>query len=164
MATQRRKEKAPASAPTALPVGPGSSEKHGYEFGGPIGASLISFGLPFVCYAFAFLCNDVSGTPPPSLRDPGALFTAPLLSTKSGWQHGLDTLKRETGWPGVSGLLSTEAVLGTLAWYGWSLLLYVLLPAQEVEGTELATGGRLRYRFNCTLHTPLTSHDPTNIP
>ncbi|KAK3068987.1 erg24, C-14 sterol reductase [Teratosphaeriaceae sp. CCFEE 6253] len=153
MATQRRKDKAPATA--VEPIGAGKAEKHGYEFGGPIGASLISFGLPFVCYAFAFLCNDVAGTPPPSLLSPNKLFTAPVLSTKSGWQHGLDTLKRETGWPGVAGLLNTEAVVGTLAWYGWSLLLYVLLPAQEVEGTELATGGRLTYRFNCAPIPPL---------
>jgi len=148
MATQRRKEKAPATT-IAEPVGAGQSEKHGYEFFGPPGAIIISFGLPLVCYIFAFLCNDVAGTPPPSLRSPSALFTAPTLSTKSGWQHGLDTLKRETGWPGVGGLLNVEAVLGTLVWYGWSLLLYVVLPAQEVEGTELASGGRLKYRFNC---------------
>ena len=55
------------------------------------------------------------------------------------------------GWPGWSGLINTEAVLGTLFWYGLSLLLYVLLPAQEVLGTELRTGGRLKYRFNAFL-------------
>ncbi|KAK5130623.1 c-5 sterol desaturase [Meristemomyces frigidus] len=121
---------------------------HGYEFGGPIGATLISIGLPIGCYAFAFLCNDVSGCPAPALLDPIRLFTPPLLSTQSGWQHALSTLKTQAGWPGVTGLLSTEAVLGTAAWYGLSLLLYVLLPAREVEGVQLRTGGRLQYRFN----------------
>ncbi|TKA74416.1 Delta(14)-sterol reductase [Friedmanniomyces simplex] len=146
MTTQRRREKAAAAA--VEPVGAGKSEAHGYEFGGPIGAFVLTFGLPFVCYAFAFLCNDVSGCPAPSLLSPSKLFSSPALSAQSGRQHALATLKRETGWPGVGGLISVEAVLGTLAWYGWSLLLHVLLPAQEVEGTELATGGRLKYRFN----------------
>ncbi|KAK5125377.1 c-5 sterol desaturase [Meristemomyces frigidus] len=132
-------------------IPPPKEEEHGYEFGGRIGATLISIGLPIGCYAFAFLCNDVSGCPAPSLLLPRKLFTPPLLSTQSGWQHALSTLKRETGWPGFAGLINTEAVLGTLAWYGLSLLLYVLLPAHEVEGVKLRTGGRLKYRFNAFL-------------
>ncbi|SMR52141.1 unnamed protein product [Zymoseptoria tritici ST99CH_3D1] len=127
------------------------AEPHGFEFGGPIGASLISFGLPIGCYAFAFLCNDVSGCPAPSLLSPSKLFTAPALSNKSGFQHALDTLATEVGWPGWTGLLNTEAVVGTLAWYAISLLLYAILPAQEVEGVELSTGGKLKYRFNTFL-------------
>ncbi|KAK4541722.1 c-5 sterol desaturase [Oleoguttula mirabilis] len=129
-------------------IPPAKEEAHGYEFGGRIGATLISFGLPIGCYAFAFLCNDVSGCPAPSLLSPRKLFTPSILSTQSGWQHALGTLKHEVGWPGFTGLINTEAVLGTLGWYGLSLLLYVLLPAQEVEGVKLRTGGRLKYRFN----------------
>ena len=110
--------------------------------------------MPIGCYAFAFLCNDVSGCPAPSLLSPTTLFNPPTLSTRSGTQHALETLKAEVGWPGVTGLISTEAVLGTLAWYGLSLLLYVLLPASEAEGVKLRTGGRLKYRFNGeSLHT-----------
>ncbi|KAL9535889.1 Delta(14)-sterol reductase [Sphaerulina musiva] len=136
-----RSTRAPAAA----------EEAHGYEFGGPIGAALISFGLPIACYAFGFLCNDVSGCPPPSLLSPAKLFTPPTLSNKAPWQHALDTLKADVGWPGWAGLINTEAVLGSLFWYGLSLLLYVLLPAHDVLGTELRTGGRLRYRFNAFL-------------
>ena len=109
-------------------------EKHGYEFGGPIGASLISFGLPVACYAAAFLCNDVSGSPPPSLVHPSTF--------------SLEKLKQETGWPGFSGLISTRAVVGTLAYYSLCLVLNAVLPGQEVEGVELRGGGRLKYRFN----------------
>lgn len=109
---------------------------------------MISIGLPIGCYAFAFLCNDVSGCPAPSLLSPIKLFTPPTLSGQSGWQHALDTLKKDVGWPGFAGLINIEAVLGTLGWYGLSLLLYMLLPAQEVEGVELRSGGRLKYRFN----------------
>lgn len=145
-------------------------EAHGYEFGGPyahtphhshtrrvsantlclfsIGASLISFGLPVACYAFAFLCNDVSGCPAPSLLSPSKLFTSPIYSSKSGWQHAVDTLAKDVGWPGWMGLINVEGALGALGWYALSLLLYVALPAHEVNGTELRSGGKLKYRFN----------------
>lgn len=116
------------------------------EFGGPIGASLISFGLPIGCYAFAFLCNDVSGCPAPSLLSPSKLF-------ENGVGNALNVLAKEVGWPGFGGLINVEAVLGTFAWYAISLLLYVLLPAEEVDGTELRSGGRLRYRFNGMQHS-----------
>ncbi|KAF2172323.1 hypothetical protein M409DRAFT_50042 [Zasmidium cellare ATCC 36951] len=130
---------------------PAEEEPHGYEFGGPIGASLISFGLPVACYAFGFLCNDVTGCPAPSLLHPSKLFTPNPLTNESGWQHALATLKAEVAWPGFAGLINLQAVLGIAGWYGFSFLLYVLLPAQEVQGTELRTGGRLNYRFNTFL-------------
>lgn len=104
--------------------------------------------LPILCYTFAFVCNDVSGCPAPSLLTPRKTFTAPTLSTKSGWEHGLETLKKEVGWPGWMGLISLEAVVGTVVWYGGSLVLWALLPAYEVEGVELSSGGRLKYRMN----------------
>ncbi|KAH0134322.1 Delta(14)-sterol reductase-like protein, partial [Aureobasidium melanogenum] len=111
-----------------------TTQAHGYEFGGPLGAIGISFGLPLVCYIFAFFCNDVSGCPPPSLTNPSALT--------------LDKLKQEVGWPGVAGLLNTQAVVATLGYYTLSLALQTLLPAHQVQGTVLASGGRLTYRFN----------------
>ncbi|KAF2719456.1 Delta(14)-sterol reductase [Polychaeton citri CBS 116435] len=125
-----------------------AQELHGYEFGGPIGASLISIGLPIACYAFAFLCNDVTGCPAPSFLSPKALFTAPAFSRQSGFAHGIEVLKAEVGWPGWAGLINLEGALGTAAWYLLSLILWAYLPAQEVEGTELRSGGRLLYRFN----------------
>ncbi|KAI7159288.1 Delta(14)-sterol, partial [Hortaea werneckii] len=139
---------APKKASSAPSTSTQSAKPHGYEFGGPIGALFISFGLPIACYALAFLCNDVSGCPAPSLLSPTKLFTPPILSRQAGWQHALDVLTVEVGWPGFAGLLSLEAMLGALAWYGLSLLLYVLLPAKEVEGTELRSGGKLMYRMN----------------
>lgn len=99
-----------------------------------IGAALISFGLPIGCYAFAFLCNDVSGCPAPSLLHPSSLT--------------LEKLKQETGWPGFAGLLNTETVIATLGYYLLSVVLFAVLPGQEVEGTELQSGGKLKYRFN----------------
>ncbi|KAF1985184.1 sterol C-14 reductase-like protein [Aulographum hederae CBS 113979] len=120
---------ATSKAASAPPV-----EKHGYEFGGPIGASLISFGLPVACYAATFLCNDVSGCPAPSVLHPSTLT--------------LDALKREVGWKGFSGLLNTKALLAAIGWYVLSLVLYAALPAVEVQGVPLRSGARLTYRFN----------------
>lgn len=113
-----------------------------------LGATLITIGLPIGCYAFAFLCNDISGCPAPSILSPSKLFNPPALSGYAPTQYALETLKREVGWPGWAGLINVEAVLGTLAWYATSLALYAVLPAQEVQGVELRGGGRLTYRFN----------------
>ena len=98
------------------------------------GAFVISFGLPLLCYAFVFLCNDISGCPAPSLLHPSSF--------------SLEQLKREVGWPGISGLVTTNAVLGTLGYYLLSLTLYAFLPATKTEGTVLRNGSRLKYRFN----------------
>ncbi|KAI4946503.1 Delta(14)-sterol reductase [Alternaria rosae] len=111
-----------------------AEEPHGYEFLGPPGAFIISFGLPVLVYVFTFLCNDISGCPAPVLLHP--------------YSFTLEQLKKEVGWTGFSGLLNTQAFIGTLAYYFLSLFLYRFLPGQEVEGTELRSGGRLKYRFN----------------
>lgn len=111
----------------------------------------MSVALPLLCYAFAFLCNDVTGCPAPSLLSPSELFSPKTVlgvQTMTGWENGLDTLKHEVGWPGVEGLINVESILGTIGWYGLSLFLNAVLPGTEVQGTELRTGGRLTYRFN----------------
>ena len=109
---------------------------HGYEFGGPLGAFAASLGLPLVCYLAAFLCNDVSGCPVPSALHPRSLT--------------LNKLKEEVGWPadGILGLASFRVVGWVLAYYLLSLVLYTVLPGQEVEGPELRSGGKLKYKFN----------------
>ncbi|KAF3059390.1 Delta(14)-sterol reductase [Daldinia childiae] len=109
---------------------------HGYEFGGPFGTAAITFGLPILCYIITFGCNDISGCPAPSLLSPKTL--------------SIEQLKAEVGWPedGILGLGSWKATGWTLAYYFFSALLYRILPATEVEGSELSSGGRLKYRFN----------------
>ncbi|PSR80898.1 delta(14)-sterol reductase like protein [Coniella lustricola] len=111
-------------------------EAHGYEFFGPPGAAVISFGLPLVLYTFAFACNDVSGCPAPSLLSPTTL--------------SLEQLKHEVGWPanGAAGLFSLEATGWTLAYYLFNAILYRVLPATVAEGSELSSGGKLKYRLN----------------
>ncbi|KAI9684190.1 MAG: erg24, C-14 sterol reductase [Trizodia sp. TS-e1964] len=109
-------------------------KRHPYEFGGPLGAFGISFGLPIVCYASAFLCNDISGCPAPSLLN---------LSTFS-----LEKLKRETGWPGFQGLVNLEANLWLFGYYLLQAVLQGFLPGKTVEGVVLNSGGRLSYKLN----------------
>ena len=113
-----------------------------------IGAALISIGCPVAVYALTFLCNDISGCPAPSLLSPSKLFTPPTFTTHTSWEHATSVLAKETGWPGWGGLVTVNGMLGTLAWYMLSLVLYAALPAQEVDGIELQNGGRLKYRFN----------------
>lgn len=83
-----------------------------------------------------FGCNDVSGCPAPSLLSPKTL--------------DLETLKREVGWPedGIAGLYSNRVMGCVLGYYLVNALLHRFMPASVVEGTELASGGRLTYRFN----------------
>lgn len=98
------------------------------------------FGLPVLVYGFTFLCNDVTGCPAPSLLHPSSLT--------------LDQLKAEVGWPeeGLRAFYDTQVTLCVLGYYLLSLFLYVFMPGQEAEGTELACSGRLQYKFNGMLY------------
>ncbi|QSZ30629.1 hypothetical protein DSL72_000187 [Monilinia vaccinii-corymbosi] len=121
-----------------------ATEAHGYEFGGPIGAFGISFGLPLLCYAMIFLCNDLSGCPVPSLLSPSTLT--------------ISNLKVEIGWPenGLAGLSSWDVILKVAGYYLLSMVLHRVLPGEEKLGVELARGGRLKYKFNTWSSTIFT--------
>ncbi|KAF2139581.1 uncharacterized protein K452DRAFT_274982 [Aplosporella prunicola CBS 121167] len=128
---RERKPNGQLASPAATPK---EKRAHPMEFGGPLGAAGVSFGLPILCYIFAFVCNDVSGCPAPSLLHPSTL--------------SLDQLKKEVGWQGFSSLLNVQTVGWTLAYYLFSLVLNAVLPAQEIHGVQLRSGGKLKYRFN----------------
>lgn len=101
-----------------------------------LGAIVISFGLPIVCYLTTFLCNDISGCPVPSVLSPSTMT--------------IETLKREIGWPaeGALGLASWNVSAKVLGYYLLSLILHRFLPGENVEGAELSSGGKLKYKFN----------------
>lgn len=101
-----------------------------------LGAFVFIFGLSTLIYSFTFLCNDVSGCPAPSLLNPSTL--------------SLDKLREEVGWPqeGLKAFFDIRVALWVLSYYLLSLVLYVFLPGEVVEGTELACKGRLRYKLN----------------
>jgi delta14-sterol reductase len=88
-------------------------------------------------YTFTFLCNDISGCPVPATLSPSTLTLAKL--------------KKDAGWPanGVWGLASWDVTLKVLGYYAYHLILYAVLPGEEVEGLPLTTTGvRLKYKFN----------------
>ncbi|KAM0547484.1 hypothetical protein ACHAPJ_010357 [Fusarium lateritium] len=112
-------------------------EKISYEFGGPLGATGIVFGLPILMQVLYFGCNDVSGCPAPALLEPSTL-TWPKLKSQIPWP--------ETG---LSGFVSWEVTGWLFAYYFLSLVLYRVLPAQHVYGTKLRESDKpLLYRFN----------------
>ncbi|CRG85802.1 delta14-sterol reductase [Talaromyces islandicus] len=135
MAKSKTTPKKDGNATTTVPIQP-VPEKRGYEFGGPLGAFGIVFGLPVLLYCFAFFCNDISGCPAPSLLHPSTLT----------WPK----LKEEIGWPddGIVGLFDAEVTMWVLAYYVLFLVLQIFIPGQVVQGVPLACGGRHTYKFN----------------
>lgn len=101
------------------------------------GAAAIVFGLPVLLNVWYLGCNGVSGCPAPALLQPSTLT----------WE----ALKAQIPWPeqGIWGFASWEATGWTALYYLLSLVLYRVLPANEVYGTKLRESGRpLLYRFN----------------
>ena len=96
----------------------------------------MSFGLPIVCYLMTFLCNDISGCPVPSALSPSTIT--------------IDKLKNDVEWPadGIWGLASWDVSAKVLGYYLLSLILHRVLPGEHVEGVELSSGGKLKYKFN----------------
>lgn len=94
---------------------------HDFEFGGPCGTFILSLGLPALIELLYFSCNS-KGCP--------AAF--------DGFLHQIVNAE----YLNFSALLAFWIYLGTLA------LLDVIIPGNWVLGTELRTGGRLRYKFN----------------
>ncbi|KKY28253.1 putative deltasterol reductase [Diplodia seriata] len=139
--SQLRERKPRAQQSAATPASH-DKEAHPMEFGGSLGAFGVSFGLPILCFVFAFFVNETSGCPPPSLLQPKTF--------------SLDRLKLEVGWQGFSSLVNIPAFAATVGYYFFSLFLNAVLPATEVEGVQLRSGGRLKYRFNAFLSALVT--------
>ncbi len=120
--------------PNFRPGTPASAANEHIHTGWVLPASASVFFI--LLNVFFFACNDISGCPAPSLLHPRSL--------------DLETLKREVGWPadGIWGLGSWKASGGMLAYFLFDAVLHRVLPGTEVEGTELANGARLKYKFN----------------
>jgi delta14-sterol reductase len=87
-------------------------------------------------YIATFLCNDISGCPVASALSPSTLT--------------IEQLKKDVGWPanGIWGLASWDVSAKVVGYYLLSMVLQRVLPGVEAMGTELASGGRLAYKFN----------------
>lgn len=57
-------------------------------------------------------------------------------------------MKKDVGWPGITGLASWRVSGWVAAYYLFSAVLHRVLPGEEAEGTVLASGGKLKYKFN----------------
>lgn len=122
------------SAPTSSPSLPekrassgGKGEKVHFEFGGPIGACGVIFGLPVVIYLLFFLCNDQV-----CLKDPRTF----------DWQGWVASL------PSLSSLFSWRASALVCGWMALQVFLERVLPGALVEGVPLPNKSRLSYTMS----------------
>lgn len=100
------------------------------------GATVLTFGLPILIYASILFCNDVSGCPAPALLGPQNLTWGKLLS------------QTQLAASGLPGLFDLNVFGWVCAYYGLLVVLQLVLPGEELDGTVLNTGGRLHYKFN----------------
>lgn len=98
-----------------------------YEFGGPIGAVGIIFGLPLVIYALFFLCNK------------NICMNNPL---KFNWSGFLNSI------PSLSDFFSFEAVYMYFAWMVFHIACERFLPGETVEGVLLDNNTKLKYTIS----------------
>ena len=106
-----------------------------YDFFGPPGALAISLGVPFLIYALYFGCNETSGgcIPPVELT----LANLQYAFTHASW------------W---TQLWDTEATMLYLAWYAFTVVSWLMLPGDWVEGVTMRTGEKKKYKINGMLH------------
>ena len=100
------------------------------------GATVLTFGLPVLIYASILFCNDVTGCPAPALLDPKTLTWEKLLA------------QTQLASTGLAGLFDLNVFGWVCAYYGLLVVLQLVLPGEEVDGTILKNGGRLHYKFN----------------
>ncbi|CAE6353935.1 unnamed protein product [Rhizoctonia solani] len=102
-----------------------------YEFFGPLGTTFVSITVPVVIYALYFTCSEAAGGCPPPLWSIPFNFVRAVESV-DWWKN----------------LFDKEASIAYAAWYTFTVAAWWLLPGDWVEGTELRTGGRIKYKIN----------------
>ena len=120
-------------------------QKHGYEFGGPIGAICITILLPLTCYFLVFACNETTGCD---------LIESIIGLAKEKKKNSFSLLMIPEK---MTPVFSLESCVLFLGWIGWCVMLHALLPASIVkEGVDITSGEsggekarfRLRYKLN----------------
>jgi hypothetical protein len=102
-----------------------------YEFLGPPGTFALIFLVPVIVYALYFGCSEATGGCPPH-----ALTL-------------LDDISRAVQSPAWwKSLWDTEATLMYCAWYTFCVITWFILPGDWVEGVNLRTGGKKKYKIN----------------
>lgn len=118
-----------------------------YEFMGPPGAFLISFGVPFMTYLLYFGCSEESGGCPPPLQSIPDRFVE-SLSDKTFW----------------ASLWDTEASLIYLGWYAFCIVAWAVLPGDWVEGVTMRTGEKKKYKINGSCLTMVVNIATDAVP
>jgi Delta14-sterol reductase len=114
----------------------GPRTKH-YEFGGPLGVLFVTIVSPLIVYALYFSCSEQAGGCP-------SLDHSALLASLG------DAIMDLKWW---QSLWDTKAILIYLGWYAFCVVSWMVLPGNWIEGAELRTGERKRYKMNgkCTV-------------
>ena len=102
-----------------------------YEFLGPPGALFITLSVPAFTYALFFGCSEKSGGCPPSL---------PTI-----WPNIQSAVTDVNWW---KSLWDQEAFVAYLAWYAFTVVSWVVLPGDWIEGTLVRDGSRKQYKIN----------------
>lgn len=106
-----------------------------FEFGGPLGAIGIVFGLPLVVYMLYFLCNDTI-----CMKNPFAFDWNQLMGINIG------------------NIITIDAIYMYLTWMIFHIIMERCLPGDVVEGVALPnkSGSKLHYKINGHLQFWLT--------
>jgi delta14-sterol reductase len=102
-----------------------------YEFFGPPGALAVTLGVPFLTYALNLGCSERIGECPPPLKFIPEMLLA-SVSDLNWWK----------------GLWDTQASLIYFGWYAFCVVAWKILPGDDVEGLELRSGGKKKYKIN----------------
>jgi hypothetical protein len=122
------KSKIIVEEPTIKQINDKKIESFHYEFGGPIGAVGVIFGLPIVIYALFFLCNDKICMKHPLTFD---------------WNNFIVLMPKS-----IDEIYSHEALLMYIGWMSLNLFLERFLPGESVEGALLENGKTLKYTIS----------------
>ncbi|KAH9042115.1 ERG4/ERG24 ergosterol biosynthesis protein [Lactarius pseudohatsudake] len=102
-----------------------------YEFLGPPGAFLITFGVPALAYLLYFTCNQSSGGCPPPVNTLYPSLVGAVSDPAFWWK-----------------LWDPKAFALYYSWYAFCLLAWAALPGDWVQGTQLRNGKYQNYKIN----------------
>lgn len=102
-----------------------------YDFFGPPGTLFISIAAPFFSYAFHYACSEKAGGCPRSYFDLPSGFVESVQDV-NWWKAQWDP----------------EGVAIYFAWYAFTVLAWLILPGDWVEGLPTRTGELVKYKIN----------------